>query len=185
MATSDIKLIILDRDGVINYDSDNYIKSPEEWVPIPGSLEAIAKLNRARYKVAIATNQSGIGRGYYDLQMLEKMHQKMDKLLAEINAKVDYIRFCPHTPDDNCFCRKPRPGMLLEIAKNFNQPAEEVIFIGDTASDRQAAKAANMNFVLMKTGKGESTFKSLNEAEQKSISVFPSLEFFVEALLGN
>jgi len=182
---SSIKLIILDRDGVINYDSDDYIKSPEEWIPIPGSLEAIARLNKAGYKVAVATNQSGIARGYYDLDTLEKMHQKMQKLLAEVNGKVDHISFCPHAPDDNCLCRKPKPSMLLEIADSFAVSPEAVTFVGDTATDMQAAKAANMKFVLVKTGKGESTMRNLGEGERKRISVFSSLQFFVEALLNN
>lgn len=183
MGDSNIKLIILDRDGVINYDSDDYIKTPEEWIPIPGSLEAIARLNKAGYKVAVATNQSGIARGYYDLDILEKMHQKMQKLLAEVNGKVDHISFCPHAPDDNCLCRKPKPSMLLEIADSFAVSSEAVTFVGDTATDMQAAKAANMKFVLVKTGKGENTISKLGEIERKSVFMYESLKGFVEELL--
>jgi len=153
------KLIILDRDGVINYDSKNYIKSPEEWIPVPGSLEAISRLKQAGYSVAIATNQSGLARGYYDLERLNAMHNKMQKLLADfdVNAKVDYIRYCPHGPDDNCHCRKPKPGMLLKIAEYFSIKPEEATFVGDKNSDKKAAKAANMQFVLLKTAYKEDT----------------------------
>lgn len=179
---NDTKLIILDRDGVINYDSDNYIKSAEEWIPISGSLEAIATLNKAAYKVAIATNQSGIGRGYYDLTRLEEMHKKMHTLLANVDGKIDHISFCPHIPDDNCRCRKPKAGMLLEISKKFSIKPEKVFFVGDTITDKQAAEAANMSFILVKTGKGEKTLTNLTEAERESMTVFDSLQQWVEQL---
>jgi D-glycero-D-manno-heptose 1,7-bisphosphate phosphatase len=175
------KLIILDRDGVINHDSDDYIKSPDEWVPIPGSLQAIARLNKAGYKVAIASNQSGIARGYYSLETLSQMHQKMDNLLAEVGGRIDYIAFCPHGPDDGCACRKPKPGMLLEIAKNYSIEPEFVTFVGDTASDKKAAEAANMHFVLVKTGKGKTTLASKNH--NSDCCVHDSLEAFVDSKL--
>jgi len=166
------KVIILDRDGVINYDSDNYIKSPEEWLPIPGSLEGISLLKQAGYKVAVATNQSGIARGYYDLDTLNAMHLKMQKLLAAFgaNATIDYISYCPHGSEDNCNCRKPKPGMLLEIAKHFSVQPETVIFVGDKISDQKAAKAANMQFVLVKTGKGEDTAKDIKAQSYDSLA---------------
>ncbi len=107
-----MKLIILDRDGVINHDSDQFIKSPEEWKPIPGSLEAIARLNQAGYRVVVATNQSGIGRGLFDMDTLNAIHDKMHKALAQVGGRIDAIFFCPHTNADNCDCRKPKPGML-------------------------------------------------------------------------
>ena len=179
------KLIILDRDGVINQDSDDYIKSPEEWTPISGSLEAIAKLNKAGYKVAIATNQSGIARGYYTAKVLDEMHKKMAGLLEELKGKVDHIAYCPHGPNDGCYCRKPSPGMLLEIAKAFSISPEKVIFIGDSISDKNAAQAAKMKFTLVETGKGKRTLRS-EKAEGNIIDypVFASLLDVVKSLLA-
>ncbi len=151
------KLIILDRDGVINEDSDYYIKSPQEWIPIAGSLEAISQLNKAGYRIAIATNQSGIGRGYYDLMALKAMHHKMQKLLTPLGGYIDHIEFCPHTPDDNCECRKPKAGMLNKIAQKYALKPQDIVMVGDTMGDYQAANKAGMSFVLVKTGKGERT----------------------------
>ncbi len=138
----DSKLIILDRDGVINFDSPHYIKSPEEWIAIPGSLEAIAKLNQFQHKVVIATNQSGLGRGYYNLETLEKIHQKMQDQLKALGGHLDGIYFCPHLPSDGCDCRKPKPGMLLKIAEDFKWDIKKAIFIGDSERDLEAAEAA-------------------------------------------
>ena len=149
-----MKLIILDRDGVINVDSDDYIKSPDEWLPIEGSLEAIGRLNAAGYKVAIATNQSGIARGYYDIETLNAMHIKMQQLLEPFNAHIDYITYCPHGPDDHCHCRKPLPGMLQQIAGHYQADLSDVYFIGDNFSDITAAQNAGCLFALVRTGKG-------------------------------
>jgi len=187
LVANESKLIILDRDGVINYDSDDYIKSPEEWMPISGSLEAISRLNKARYKVAIATNQSGIARGYYNIDVLEGMHVKMRALLAKLGGTIDYIAYCPHGPRDDCFCRKPKPGMLLEISKAFSIEPKNAVFIGDSVTDTEAAKAANMKFVLVKTGKGERSL--ISERSKKNelgfpYPVFDSLLDYVENLLG-
>ena len=182
MVNSTKKLIILDRDGVINHDSDDYIKSPEEWEPIEGSLEAIAQLNKAGFTVAVATNQSGIGRGYYSLETLKEMHQKMQDLLANVGGRIDYIAFCPHAPDEGCTCRKPKPGMLLEIANYFSVKPESVVFVGDTATDRQAAFAAKMKFVLVKTGKGEQAFANDLDTN-KHYLVYESLQDFVNNTL--
>jgi len=118
--TRAVKLIVLDRDGVINYDSDQFIKTPEEWRPIPGSLEAIARLNHAAYRVVVATNQSGLGRGLFDMGMLNAIHDKMHRALAHAGGRLDAVFFCPHTADAKCECRKPKPGMLAEIGKRFN-----------------------------------------------------------------
>ncbi len=177
-----MKLIILDRDGVINEDSDQYIKSPEEWIPIAGSLQAIARLNQARYKVAVATNQSGIARGYYDETTLRAMHEKMQHLLAEHNGSIDYITYCPHGPDEACTCRKPKPGMLLKITEHFGVSVKDCVFIGDTLGDMKAANSAGMDFVLVKTGKGMRTL-STGKIAANSVPVFESLDDYVKQLL--
>lgn len=153
------KLIILDRDGVINEDSDAYIKSPEEWIPIPNSLEAIAALSQ-HYHIGIATNQSGIGRGYYSETTLQAMHNKMRTLLARHKGTIDHIEFCPHKPDEGCDCRKPKAGMLNKLSEKFAAKPKDVVMVGDTMSDYQAAMNAGMSFVLVKTGKGERTITS-------------------------
>jgi D-glycero-D-manno-heptose 1,7-bisphosphate phosphatase len=148
-----LPIIILDRDGVINYDSDAYIKSPNEWLPIPGSLESIAALKQAGYKVAVATNQSGIARGYYTVDTLTAIHTKMQQALAEFNAEIDAIFYCPHGPDDDCNCRKPKPGLLLQAAEFFQVPAHNFLMIGDSLRDSQAAHAVNAKAILVATGK--------------------------------
>jgi len=175
-----MKLVILDRDGVINHDSDNYIKSPDEWMPIAGSLEAIARLNAAGYKVAVASNQSGIARNFYDIDMLNKMHDKMHQLLAQVNAHVDLIEFCPHGPKDQCTCRKPLPGMLYNIAKKLDYDLKNVPFIGDTLGDISAAKAAGAKPILVLTGKGERTVKLLDPKD--NIPIYQDLAKAVDAL---
>ena len=147
-------LVILDRDGVINFDSENYIKSPDEWIPIPGSLDAIATLNQASHTVVIATNQSGIARGLYDETMLEKIHDKMKNELAKVGGHLDGIFYCPHHPDDDCNCRKPKPGLLLEIQQTFKVDFADSLMIGDTAKDIEAAITVGCDAVLVKTGKG-------------------------------
>ena len=149
-----MKLVILDRDGVINHDSDQYIKSPEEWKPIPGSLTAIARLNQAGFLVVVATNQSGIGRGLFETDTMIAIHDKMFKALAQVGGHIDAIFFCPHTNDDNCECRKPKPGMFREIAARFNADLAGVPAIGDSLRDLQAAQAAGAQPVLVLTGKG-------------------------------
>ncbi len=155
-----MKLVILDRDGVINLDSDQYIKSPEEWKPIAGSLEAIARFTQAGFRVVIATNQSGLGRGLFDMATLNAMHDKMHKAVNQLGGRIDAVFFCPHAQDAGCACRKPRPGMLLEIAERFNVPLAGVPAIGDSLRDLEAASAAGARPVLVLTGKGEQTLKS-------------------------
>lgn len=151
------KLIILDRDGVINQDSVNYIKSPEEWIPIPKSLEAIAHLNHAGFKVVVATNQSGISRGYFSLEQLNAIHQKMRQTLDRLGGQIDGIFFCPHSNEHNCNCRKPMPGLLLEINERLGIDLENVPFIGDSYRDLQTAWAVGARGILVKTGKGLNT----------------------------
>lgn len=152
-----MSLIILDRDGVINEDSDAFIKSPEEWEPIAGSLEAIARLNQAGYQVAIATNQSGLARGLFDEKTLERIHQKLMRLLANKGGEIALIRYCPHGPDENCDCRKPRPGLLNDIANIMGVSLTDVPVVGDSLRDLQAAEAAGCKPILVKTGKGKKT----------------------------
>jgi D-glycero-D-manno-heptose 1,7-bisphosphate phosphatase len=144
-----LKLVILDRDGVINIDSDDYIKSPEEWHAIPGSLEAIAKLNKAGFKVAIATNQSGLGRGYYDVKTLEAIHKKMLDQMAKVGAHIDALFYCPHKPDEGCDCRKPKAGLLHKIADFLKMDLKSAIMIGDTDKDSGAADAAGIGSIIV------------------------------------
>jgi len=182
VGTRPAKLIILDRDGVINYDSDQFIKSPEEWRPVPGSVEAIARLNHAGYRVVIATNQSGIGRGLFDMAMLNTIHEKMHKALAHAGARIDAVFFCPHTADSKCECRKPKAGMLLEIGKRFNAELTGVPCIGDSLRDLQAAEAVGAQPILVLTGKGE---KTLRDGDfPKSTVIYPDLAFAASALLA-
>ncbi|WP_438867843.1 D-glycero-beta-D-manno-heptose 1,7-bisphosphate 7-phosphatase [Pseudomonas sp. L1(2025)] len=152
-----LKLLILDRDGVINYDSDAYIKSVAEWIPLPGSIEAIAQLSKAGWTVAIATNQSGIARGYYDIATLGAMHARLRTLVAEQGGEVGLVVYCPHGPDEGCDCRKPKPGMLKTIAEHYKVPLAGLWFVGDSLGDLEAAKAVDSQPVLVKTGKGEKT----------------------------
>lgn len=152
-----MKLLILDRDGVINQDSDAYIKSVEEWIPIPGSIEAIAQLSKAGWTVAIATNQSGIARGYYDLATLDAMHARLRELVAEQGGEVGLIVYCPHGPDEGCDCRKPKPGMLKTIADHYAVDLAGVWFVGDSKGDLEAALAVDCQSVLVMTGKGQKT----------------------------
>ncbi|MFZ3184623.1 MAG: D-glycero-beta-D-manno-heptose 1,7-bisphosphate 7-phosphatase [Pseudomonas sp.] len=152
-----MKLLILDRDGVINQDSDDYIKSVDEWLPLPGAITAIANLSKAGWTVAVATNQSGLARGYYDLAALDAMHQQLRKLVAEQGGEVGLILYCPHGPDEGCDCRKPKPGMLKSIAEHYGVALAGLWFVGDSLGDLQAAVTVDCQPVLVKTGKGERT----------------------------
>ena len=152
-----MKLIILDRDGVINHDSDAYIKSADEWRPLPGSLEAIARLSHGGYRIAVATNQAGVARGLFDLATLGKIHTKMHHAVVDAGGRIDAIFFCPHGPDSDCNCRKPKPGMALEIIRRFHANAAETMLVGDTIGDLQAARESGCKPVLVRTGKGANT----------------------------
>jgi D-glycero-D-manno-heptose 1,7-bisphosphate phosphatase len=152
-----MKLIILDRDGVINFDSDQFIKSPDEWKPIPGSLEAIARLNQAGYRVVVATNQSGIGRNLFDMATLNAIHSKMHHAAGALGGRIDAVFYCPHAADSTCTCRKPRPGMFEDIGQRFNVPLAGVPAVGDSPRDLQAAAAVGASPILVRTGKGEKT----------------------------
>lgn len=177
------KMIIIDRDGVINHDSDDYIKSPEEWMPIPGSLEAISRLKKAGYLVTIATNQSGIARGLYSEQTLQEIHAKMTKLLAMRGASIDGIYHCPHGPQANCMCRKPKPGLLIRIAKDFDIDLTQTPFVGDNVSDIKAAEMARAKPILVRTGKGEQVMQ--NNPEAANVPVYDDLAHFVRDTLKN
>lgn len=176
-----MKLIILDRDGVINHDSDNYIRSPEQWIALPNSIQAIADLCKAGYKVALATNQSGIGRGYYSLQTLHAMHQKMQALVHAAGGEITAIAYCPHTPDEHCKCRKPAPGMLLTLLEGHSATDSDIWFVGDSLRDLEAAWAINMQAALVKTGKGQSTLDR-GVVPQKT-PIFSDLAHFTRNLL--
>lgn len=178
-----MKTIILDRDGVINHDRDDFVKSPDEWLPIKGSLEAIARLNKAGYRVVIATNQSGIGRGLFDLNTLEKIHKKMNQLLAEKGGELAGIYFCPHIPDDHCDCRKPKAGLFKQAQEKFSIDFKQAYAIGDSLRDILAAQAAGCEAFLVKTGKGERTLASDEKALQ-STRIFNNLSEVVDFLLA-
>jgi len=155
------QLIILDRDGVINFDSDNFIRSVDEFIFIPGSIEAIAALKKAGKTVVIVSNQSGIARGYLDLTELDRMHDKLALTLEYHGAAIDKIYYCPHGPDDNCQCRKPKPAMMFDVIKDFSLPASALLAIGDSIRDLQAAHSAGIDSILVRTGKGESSVKKI------------------------
>ena len=176
-----MKLIILDRDGVINFDSAQYIKSPAEWKPIPGSIEAIAKLFQAGFRIVVATNQSGVGRGLFEMDTLNTIHEKMHKAVAAAGGRIDAIFFCPHAADDNCGCRKPKPGMYKRISECYNVRLEGVPAIGDALRDLQAAEASGCTPILVLTGKGEKTQAEGNLPE--GTKVFKDLAAVAEWLL--
>ena len=178
-----MKVIVLDRDGVINHDSDAYIKSVEEWIPIAGSLEAISRLNHSGYTVVVASNQSGLARGFFTIESLVAMHKELDEQLSKVGGRVDAIFYCPHGPDDACNCRKPKPGMLLEIGQRFNVPLNDVIFIGDSVSDIKAASNASAKSMLVRTGKGIKAEKLLLAECKESVPVFDDLASAVTAIL--
>lgn len=175
------KLIILDRDGVINHDSPDFIKSPSEWIPINGSLEAIKKLNDNNYIVTVATNQSGLARGLFSDQDLVNMHDKMKSLLSKVGGKIDYVEYCPHLAEDNCTCRKPLPGMYQSISRKYSIPLDDVPVVGDSLRDLQAAVAVNASPYLVLTGKGNTTLQ--NSPLPNSTHVFESLHSMVNFLI--
>lgn len=175
------RLIILDRDGVINYDSKAFIKSPDEWIAIPGSLDAIVKLNQAGFVVCIATNQSGVGRGLFTLETLDKIHEKMLAQLTALGGHIDEIVFCPHTPEDNCPCRKPKPEMITRLLTQSKILPENTWVIGDAYRDLEAGQAARCHTLLVKTGKGKET---LREHPELKHVCFADLNQAVEHLLS-
>lgn len=176
-----MNLIILDRDGVINYDSDEYIKSPDEWIAIPGSLEAIAKLNQAGFTVAVATNQSGIGRKLYSEKTLHLIHEKMQNELKKFGGRIEKIFYCPHIADDHCNCRKPKTGLLEQIATEYKISLQNVPVIGDSLRDLQAAKKMGCKAILVRTGNGEVLLKK--KSPLKDVLVFGDLTAAADAII--
>ncbi|MGB7543436.1 MAG: D-glycero-beta-D-manno-heptose 1,7-bisphosphate 7-phosphatase [Burkholderiales bacterium] len=175
-----MKLVILDRDGVINYDSDGYIRHPDEWRPIPGSLEAIAKLTQSGWRVVVATNQSGVGRGLFDMETLNAIHAKMHKAVNQAGGRIEAVFYCPDMPESGSPCRKPSPGMFLAIGERFNVALERVPAVGDSLHDLQAAAAVKAQPILVLTGKGERTRAAGNLPE--ATSIYPDLAAAAQAL---
>jgi len=183
-----MKPIILDRDGVINQESPEFIKSPDEWQPIRGSLEAIGRLSQAGYDVVVVTNQSGVGRGLISADMLGQIHVRMIEYVQRHGGKIQSVLFCPHHPDDNCHCRKPKTGLYEELSSRLNISFTGVYSVGDSLRDLQAAKEAGATPVLVKTGNGRKTLKALNSENGVQLGdtlVYANLAKFVDALLGN
>lgn len=177
-----MKLIVLDRDGVINEDSDAFIKSPEEWNLLPGSAEAIARLTHARYQVVVATNQSGVARGYFDIGVLNRIHEKMQREVGNAGGRIDAIFYCPHGPDDSCECRKPLPGMFRDIEKRLQLSLQGIPAVGDSLRDLQAAQAVGARAMLVRTGKGTGTEQKLDQLAEP-VDVYDDLSAAVDALL--
>lgn len=178
-----MKLIILDRDGVINQDSDQYIKTVEEWIELPRSMEAIARLNRGGYRVTVATNQSGIARGLFDLETLSAMHKKMHEAASKVGAHIDGIFFCPHGPEENCDCRKPKNGLLKEIKARMGTRLEGVPLVGDSLRDLEAGVSMGCKPILVRTGKGAKTEKENAGQLPENTLVFDDLMAVAEHLV--
>jgi D-glycero-D-manno-heptose 1,7-bisphosphate phosphatase len=174
-------LVILDRDGVINRDSREFIKSADEWIPLPGSLDAIARLSKAGFTVAVASNQSGLARGLFDRRALRSMHRKLRRLVAARGGRVDRIVVCPHGPDDGCHCRKPAPGLYERLARRYGTSLEGTPAIGDSLRDLEAAAAAGATPILVRTGNGTKTAASLPPAF-RDVAVYDDLEAAAAAL---
>ena len=180
-----MKLIILDRDGVINLESTEFIKTPDEWIPIKGSLEAIARLSQAGYDVVVITNQSGIGRGLFSADMLGQIHVRMMDNVKQYGGKIQSVLFCPHHPDDNCDCRKPKAGLYQELSKRLSVSLSKVYSVGDSLRDLEAAKTAGAKPVLVKTGNGKKTKQQIKHSDLADIPVYDRLSKFVDALLSD
>jgi len=168
------RIIVLDRDGVINQDSDAYIKSPDEWIPVAGSIEAIAKLYHHGFRLFVITNQSGVARGYYGLETLHQIHRKMHDYVDRAGGKIEGILFCPHGPEDGCTCRKPKAGLFEQLQTTLNIPLDGVPAIGDSWRDIQAAQAVGALPILVKSGKGEQTMRE-HAAELDVMPVYQNL----------
>ncbi|MFO7287879.1 MAG: D-glycero-beta-D-manno-heptose 1,7-bisphosphate 7-phosphatase [Gammaproteobacteria bacterium] len=175
------RLVVLDRDGVINADSDEYVKSPDEWHPLPGSLEAIARLHRAGFDVVVATNQSGVGRGLFSRETLEAIHARMRDAVAAAGGRIAGIYYCPHRPEDGCTCRKPKPGLLRRIEADFGQPLDGVPFVGDKLADVEAALAVGARPIFVGTPRDDTERSRLAEL---GVETHPDLSSAADALLA-
>lgn len=176
-------VVILDRDGVINEDSDNYIKSPDDWFPIPGSIGAISRLTQAGVRLGVATNQSGLARGLFDEFTLAQIHQKMLNTVEQAGGLIEAVCYCPHHPDDSCRCRKPETGLLEQLSEQFARPLDGVPFVGDSLKDIQAARKFSMQPVLVRSGKGKETEQKVQN-ESDGLLIFDDLSAFAEHFLG-
>ena len=177
------RLVILDRDGVINQDSDEFIKSPDEWVPIPGSLAAIGKLSSAGFEVAVATNQSGIGRKLFDVPALDAIHRKMIDGARDAGGIIGQVVYCPHHPDAGCDCRKPLPGLLNQLSQRYGVPLDKVPVIGDSVRDIDAALAVGARPILVRTGNGVRTGRVLS-GRGIDVDTFDDLDAATDALVS-
>lgn len=175
-----MKVLVLDRDGVINRDSPDYIKSPDEWSPLPGSIDAIARASRAGHAIAVASNQSGVGRGLFDLDTLSAIHARMIEAVEDAGGRIDLIAFCPHRPDEGCECRKPKVGLLQRIESELNVSLAGHWMVGDSMKDVQAARAMRMQAVLVRTGNGAEVEK---QPGLDDVFVFDDLAAAIDALL--
>lgn len=173
-----MSLIILDRDGVIDIDSVDFIKHPDEWHPIPGSLEAIGRLTKAGHTIAVATNQSGVGRGLYTMADVAAVHAKMLAAVETHGGRIDAVCFCPHTPTDNCNCRKPKPGLFFQIRQILDADLSQAICVGDSARDLDAARSAGCSVVGVRTGNG-ATLEG-----QPGLALYDNLAAWVDAYLA-
>lgn len=179
-----MKLIILDRDGTINEDRKDFVKSPEEWQALPGALEAIARLNQAGWHIVIASNQSGLGRGLFDMAALNAMHNKMHRLLGELGGRIDAVFFCPHAADEGCDCRKPAPGLFLQILERTGAEPGQTHAVGDSLRDLQAAAAAGCQTHLVLTGNGRALQEKLPLPDFPAATrLHQDLAAFADALL--
>lgn len=180
------KLVILDRDGTLNVDREDFVKSPEEWEPLPGALEAVARLNQDGWQVVLATNQPGVGRGLLDMASLNAIHARMNAELAKLGGRIDAVFFCPHTPEDGCDCRKPQPGLLVQIGERFGVDLARVPVVGDSLRDLQAARAAGAQPHLVRTGKAAALdVTAVKEMRHQlpGLQVHRDLAAFVDVLL--
>lgn len=178
------RFVLLDRDGVINQDSDDYIRCAAQWVPIPGSMEAIAALTKAGFRIAIVSNQSGLARGLFDLGALNTMHRKLRDLASLLGGRLEMILFCPHEPGEHCACRKPQPGLLRIVGDRTGLDLRGLPFIGDSISDVRAAREVGMAPMLVKTGKGLRTL-GLRAADLKGVPVFEDLRAAADELINH
>jgi len=182
MRSGPARLVVLDRDGVINRDSPDYIRSPAEWIPLPGALEAIARLGRAGYTVVVASNQSGLGRGLFSRETLEAIHARMNEAIEAAGGRLAGIYYCPHRPEDGCACRKPLPGLLLQIEAAFGCRLTGQPVVGDSERDLRAAQAVNARPILVRTGNGRQTEARLQG--WRHLEVYDDLAAVADALCG-